>query len=235
MENPRFLSRRKTPMSNILNYNSHLIPFESLLKENGGKWTLTADKMGIERIFRFKGFKDSWNFMNDVAARCKQEKHHPEWVNIYNMVFIRWTTHVPHGLTSKDILMAGFCDAQAAINNEKIHQPQDSSSRELSDQTAQISEGGEEDGSRKLSLDLQGELITGMEMAESGHGEGPNKLKLGEEMESKEKGESLKMYMNTKVTESKRGIKTIIVDYSHHWKKDTLDSKNSVLVHAKKQ
>ncbi|KAB8290427.1 hypothetical protein EYC80_010859 [Monilinia laxa] len=109
---------------------------EAFLKENGGKWTLTADKMGIERIFRFKGFKDSWNFLNDIAARCKQEKHHPEWVNIYNMVFIRWTTHVPRGLTSKDLLMASFCDAQAVINNEKIDHSQDSNSTELSDQMA---------------------------------------------------------------------------------------------------
>ncbi|KAG4027112.1 hypothetical protein MFRU_033g00820 [Monilinia fructicola] len=110
---------------------------EPLLKENGGRWTLTADKMGIERVFMFKGFKDSWNFMDVVAARCKHEKHHPEWVNIYNMVFIRWTTHVPRGLSSKDILMAGFCDAQATMNNEKVDDPQNSNPQESSDQMAQ--------------------------------------------------------------------------------------------------
>ncbi|QSZ31098.1 hypothetical protein DSL72_000659 [Monilinia vaccinii-corymbosi] len=31
-----------------------------LLKENGGKWLLTADKKGIERVFRFRGFKAAW-------------------------------------------------------------------------------------------------------------------------------------------------------------------------------
>ncbi|TGO61987.1 hypothetical protein BCON_0023g00470 [Botryotinia convoluta] len=97
-----------------------------LLKENGGKWVLADDGMSMERVIAFKGFKDAWNFMNAIAAKCKQEKHHPEWVNIYNKVFIRWTTHDLPGLTATDILMATFCDEQATIHKEimrrkKIH------------------------------------------------------------------------------------------------------------------
>lgn len=78
--------------------------------------------------------------MNAIAAKCKQERHHPEWVNvglltslpyisfsplqtsntpqIYNKVFIRWTTHDLPGLTATDILMATFCDEQATIHKE---------------------------------------------------------------------------------------------------------------------
>jgi len=51
--------------------------------------------------------------MNLVAAECAVKKHHPEWSNVYNTTFIRWTTHSPPGLSEKDILMARFCDEKA--------------------------------------------------------------------------------------------------------------------------
>ncbi|KAF7924665.1 uncharacterized protein EAE97_010616 [Botrytis byssoidea] len=89
-----------------------------LLRENGGKWDLADNEMSVERVIIFKGFKDAWNFMNAIAAKCKQERHHPEWVNIYNKVFISWTTHDLPGLTATDILMAKFCDDQATIHKE---------------------------------------------------------------------------------------------------------------------
>lgn len=51
--------------------------------------------------------------MNTVAAECKKTKHHPEWSNVYNQTQIRWTTHNPEGLSSKDTHMAKFCDEAA--------------------------------------------------------------------------------------------------------------------------
>ncbi len=33
---------------------------EPLLKDGGGRWTLLSSGMGIERSFRFKGFKKTW-------------------------------------------------------------------------------------------------------------------------------------------------------------------------------
>lgn len=65
--------------------------------------------------------------MDAVASKCAKERHHPEWSNVsnlfqlgqaswtdslkvYNKVFVRWTTHRPSGLSSKDVLMAQFCD-----------------------------------------------------------------------------------------------------------------------------
>lgn len=53
-------------------------------------------------------------FMDAVAASCKTERHHPEWANVYNQVFIRWTTHNPLGLSEKDTKMATLCDGLAA-------------------------------------------------------------------------------------------------------------------------
>lgn len=48
--------------------------------------------------------------MNVVAAECKKQKHHPEWTNVFNKTHIRWTTHNPEGLSTKDTVMANFCD-----------------------------------------------------------------------------------------------------------------------------
>ena len=84
-------------------------------------------------------------FMNLVAEQCQKEKHHAEWTNVkrfpppfplkpystsqtraktnipaqvYRNVTIRWTTHVPRGLSMKDIRMAEFCDsAECAVQN----------------------------------------------------------------------------------------------------------------------
>lgn len=58
-------------------------------------------------------------FMNIVAAECAVKKHHPEWSNVYNTTFIRWTTHSPPGLSEKDVAMARYCDEQAGICGEE--------------------------------------------------------------------------------------------------------------------
>lgn len=51
--------------------------------------------------------------MNRIADECKAQKHHPEWSNVYNRTTIKWTTHKPEGLSSKDVHMAKFCDDAA--------------------------------------------------------------------------------------------------------------------------
>ncbi|KAJ2970695.1 hypothetical protein NQ176_g8062 [Zarea fungicola] len=76
----------------------------------GGKWTLTANGSGLERSFKFATFNKTWDFMNAVATEAKRSKHHPEWSNVYNTTFIRWTTHHPKGLSNKDLELALTCD-----------------------------------------------------------------------------------------------------------------------------
>ena len=52
--------------------------------------------------------------MDAVAGECKTHRHHPEWSNTYNTVFVRWTTHSPPGLSEKDVRMAELSDAIGA-------------------------------------------------------------------------------------------------------------------------
>ncbi|CAK7263098.1 hypothetical protein SEPCBS57363_000395 [Sporothrix epigloea] len=76
-----------------------------------GRWSLTANGQAIERSFKFINFTKTWDFMTSVALQCKLNNHHPEWSNVYNTTYIRWTTHHSGpGLTQKDIALAEMCD-----------------------------------------------------------------------------------------------------------------------------
>ncbi|KAI6993589.1 hypothetical protein KC363_g320 [Hortaea werneckii] len=107
-----------------------LVQEASQLVENGGRWRLCREGRGIERGFKFKTFKTTWDFMNAIATECKRTRHHPEWSNVYNRTQILWTTHSPAGLSGRDTEMARFCDRVAGEMGEVV----------------EVSEGEGEDG-----------------------------------------------------------------------------------------
>ncbi|KAL2755178.1 hypothetical protein ACRALDRAFT_1071727 [Sodiomyces alcalophilus JCM 7366] len=96
---------------------------DKLLRESGGRWTLSKDGEAVERNFKFKTFAKTWDFMTAVSLQCKIRNHHPEWSNVYNTTFIRWTTHNPKGLSDKDVHLASICDALARDFGELIEDP----------------------------------------------------------------------------------------------------------------
>jgi len=57
---------------------------ESLLARSAQnhRWYLCLNGKGIQRSFHFKTFKQTWDFMQAVADKCKSERHHPEWWNV---------------------------------------------------------------------------------------------------------------------------------------------------------
>ncbi|KAF2965862.1 hypothetical protein GQX73_g7698 [Xylaria multiplex] len=65
----------------------------------GGRWNLIPNGQGLERSFRFKNFAKTW---------------------VYNITYIRWTTHNPEGLSAKDVELAGLCDSLARDFGEVI-------------------------------------------------------------------------------------------------------------------
>ncbi|KAI1074948.1 transcriptional coactivator/pterin dehydratase [Whalleya microplaca] len=79
----------------------------------GGRWTLIPGGEGLERSFKFKTFAKTWDFMTAVSLQCKLKNHHPEWSNVYNTAYIRWTTHSPKGLSARDVELAAVCDGLA--------------------------------------------------------------------------------------------------------------------------
>ncbi|RWA10203.1 hypothetical protein EKO27_g4914 [Xylaria grammica] len=86
----------------------------------GGRWELIPSGQGLERSFRFKNFAKTWDFMTAVSLQCKLKNHHPEWSNVYNTTYIRWTTHNPEGLSAKDVELAALCDSLARDFGEVV-------------------------------------------------------------------------------------------------------------------
>ena len=109
-----------------------------------GRWTnqISDNKtVAISRTFRFKYFKHAWAFMTRVAEECQTWKHHPEWSNTYNVVFVRWTSHKTGMISEKDIAMAEFCDraAKAAgeVDADHITSTEEPKMKSLADATSQ--------------------------------------------------------------------------------------------------
>ncbi len=73
-------------------------------------WALDTELKAISREFRFSDFGQAFMFMTQVAEAAEAHNHHPEWRNVYNKVWVTWTTHDADGLSLKDIQMAKICD-----------------------------------------------------------------------------------------------------------------------------
>ncbi|VDD83744.1 unnamed protein product [Mesocestoides corti] len=65
-------------------------------------------KDAIRRVFYFRDFDSAFSFMDAIAKKAKEMKHHPEWLNVYNKVDITLTTHDAGGLSKKDVDLACF-------------------------------------------------------------------------------------------------------------------------------
>ena len=61
---------------------------------------------GIEKEFQFLNFVKAFEFMTQVAVVAEEQKHHPEWTNVYNKLQVRLTTHDLGGVTDKDFDLA---------------------------------------------------------------------------------------------------------------------------------
>jgi 4a-hydroxytetrahydrobiopterin dehydratase len=75
------------------------------------EWTLRADRLAIERSFRFADFATAFGFIARVALLSEKHDHHPEWSNAWNRVAITLTTHDAGGLSTRDVEMAIAIDA----------------------------------------------------------------------------------------------------------------------------
>ena len=84
---------------------------EDQIQENLKSIPGWALKMGeITRLYKFKDFVDSMNFVNQVAQLAEQADHHPDIFIQYNKVVLTLSTHSASGLTQKDFQLAKEID-----------------------------------------------------------------------------------------------------------------------------
>lgn len=77
---------------------------ERLPKEAVG-WSLV--ERTIRRTFRFATFIEGAAFVKRLAEIAEAQAHHPEVIMRQNQVILTLTTHDEHGVTEKDLRLAG--------------------------------------------------------------------------------------------------------------------------------
>lgn len=66
--------------------------------------------LAIEKEWQFRDFKSAMEFINKIALLAELHNHHPEMVNVYNRVTLRFHTHDVGGMTKKDFKIAREID-----------------------------------------------------------------------------------------------------------------------------
>lgn len=68
-------------------------------------WKETNNELVTQ--LKFKDFKEAFAFLTEVALMAEKMNHHPTWINTYNKVEIRLSTHdAGNTITEKDRKLA---------------------------------------------------------------------------------------------------------------------------------
>jgi 4a-hydroxytetrahydrobiopterin dehydratase len=82
------------------------------LKPQVPEWKLIGDEVPkIQRVFRFKNFKQAMSFTNRVGEIAESAGHHPSILTEWGKVAVTWWTHSIRGLHRNDFIMAAKTDA----------------------------------------------------------------------------------------------------------------------------
>jgi len=76
-------------------------------------WSITKNEKNIfflEKIFSFKNFVESQNFINEVGKISEEEGHHPDIQFGWGYAKINITTHAIEGLSENDFILAAKID-----------------------------------------------------------------------------------------------------------------------------
>lgn len=76
--------------------------------DNSKGWNLKDNK--LEKVFLFKDFRESVQFVNKIQPVADAMNHHPDICIYYNKVIIQLTTHDVDGITDLDVELAKKID-----------------------------------------------------------------------------------------------------------------------------
>ena len=69
--------------------------------------------MQLEKVYKFKNFRDALAFTNKVGELAETEGHHPGLLTEWGKVTVTWWTHKINGLHRNDFIMAAKSDVAA--------------------------------------------------------------------------------------------------------------------------
>ena len=84
----------------------------ALVSQLADGWSL-VDNQRIDKVFKFKNFREALDFTNAVGEIAETENHHPDIQLGWGRVVISLSTHKVHGLTENDFVLAAKIDAIA--------------------------------------------------------------------------------------------------------------------------
>jgi 4a-hydroxytetrahydrobiopterin dehydratase len=64
----------------------------------------------LDRLFKFKNFKDAISFTDAVGEAAEKEGHHPRLTTEWGKVAVTWWTHKIRNLHKNDFIMAAKTD-----------------------------------------------------------------------------------------------------------------------------
>lgn len=68
-------------------------------------WAYEDD--ALAKTYQFGSFREAISFMMRVSFEAEELNHHPEWMNVYNCISVRLSTHDADGkVTAKDVELA---------------------------------------------------------------------------------------------------------------------------------
>ncbi|MFD1218170.1 4a-hydroxytetrahydrobiopterin dehydratase [Microbulbifer celer] len=68
--------------------------------------------MQLERVFKFRNFKQALAFTNRVGEIAEEVGHHPALLTEWGKVTVTWWSHEAGGLHKNDFIMAARTDQQ---------------------------------------------------------------------------------------------------------------------------
>ncbi|QXO15466.1 MULTISPECIES: 4a-hydroxytetrahydrobiopterin dehydratase [Vibrio] len=85
---------------------------QTLLRElDDWSLMLRAGIPQLEKIYRFKNFKQAWAFADQIAQLAEEQFHHPAILLEWGQVTVTWWSHSIKGLHKNDFICAAKCDA----------------------------------------------------------------------------------------------------------------------------
>ena len=75
-------------------------------------WTpvVRDEILRLERVFKFKNFRQALDFTQQVGELAEQHGHHPAILTEWGKVTVSWWTHKIRGLHKTDLIMAAKTD-----------------------------------------------------------------------------------------------------------------------------
>jgi len=101
-------------LSSLLTIDKRTQAINNLSRNGFFPWSEINEGKCIAKNFEFADFSQAWSFMSRSALLAEQMEHHPTWLNMYNRVEVKLTTHDCGGVSEKDIAMAESMDQFAS-------------------------------------------------------------------------------------------------------------------------